>query len=73
MRNLIESDIMHENGRFWVAREPYGYVVYVAGITHSAHESAYALDDGGLSIAVARCDYMAKRYPNGITLRARAD
>jgi hypothetical protein len=69
MRNLRESDIMHECGPFWVARETYGYVVYVAGITHSAHESAYALDADGLSIAIARCDYMGKRHPNGIQLR----
>lgn len=53
---------MHENGKFWVGRERNAYVVYrpyqaVASIT----DSAYPKTPDGLSIAVARCDYLAGR------------
>jgi hypothetical protein len=58
---MRESDIMHENGAFWVGRERDAYVVYRVGVTHSVSDSAYARDDDGLSIAKARCDYLAKR------------
>lgn len=52
---------MHENGSFWVAREKAAYVVYRVGATHSTFDSAYSKDPDGLSIAVARCDYLAGR------------
>ena len=54
---------MHENGPYWVARDKAGkmaaYVVYKAGITHSVSDSAYEQTEDGLSIAIARCDYLA--------------
>jgi hypothetical protein len=63
---MTESDIMHESpcGRFWVGRdkESRAYVVYRVGITHSTADSGYAMTDDGLSIARARCDYLAKRF-----------
>lgn len=59
---MRESDIMHENGSYWVGRQKGAYVVYHAGITHSISDSAYTPDDDGLSIAKARCDYLAKRH-----------
>lgn len=60
---MTEADIMHENGDFWVGRDRSNraYVVYRAGITHSVSDSAYDLTPNGLSIAKARCDYLAKR------------
>ena len=63
---MREQDIMHENGNFWVGRErgaaPGGaYVVFKTGTVCSESDSAYAKTPDGLSIAVARCDYLAKR------------
>lgn len=59
-----EQDIMHENGNFWVldqkGKQP-AYVVFRAGITHSTSDSAYNRDANGLSLAIARCNYLAKR------------
>ena len=60
-----EKDIIHENGRFWVLRDKRTYTVMVSGITHSIGESAYHLNDDGLSIAKHRCNYLAKRYDTG--------
>ena len=56
-----ESDIMHENGDFWVCRERDRYTVYRVGATASTSDSAYHKTDGGLSIAIARCNYLARR------------
>lgn len=58
---MTEADIMHENGDFWVARTRNAYVVYRNGVTHSVSDSAYNKDADGLAIAVARCNYLAKR------------
>jgi hypothetical protein len=58
-----EEDIVHENGKVFVLRDrrQKSYAVCVSGTTHSTVESAYTLDSDGLSIAVARCDYLARR------------
>lgn len=58
-----EADIVHENGRLWVLRDKkyHCYTVYETGITHSEADSAYRMNDNGLSIAKARCDYLAKQ------------
>jgi len=58
---LRARDIIHENGNMWVLRGKEAYYVMVTGITHSKSESAYSPDDDGLSIAVARCNYLATR------------
>ena len=58
---MREQDIMHENGDYWVGRERQAYVVYKNGATHSTSDSAYRRDADGLSIAIARCDYLALR------------
>jgi len=57
------ADIMHENGNYWVCRDKKQemYIVFKSGITHSVSDSAYPLTEDGLSIAIARCDYLAKR------------
>lgn len=57
---MRESDIMHEVGNYWVARERGSYTVYKIGVTHSTSDSAYAKSDDGLSIAIARCNYLAR-------------
>ena len=56
------KDIIHENGRFWVLKTKDKYTVMVTGLTCSICESAYHLDGDGLTIAIARCNYLAKRY-----------
>ena len=62
---MQESDIMHETpcGNYWVGRDKCSkaYVVYKVGVTHSTSDSAYALNADGLSIAICRADYLAKR------------
>jgi hypothetical protein len=58
---IRENDIAYENGNAWVWKAKDCYCVMVCGITHSTSDSAYALDDDGLGIAKARCDYLAKR------------
>ena len=57
------DDIVYESGNAWVYRDKKKscYVVFKAGITHSTSDSAYPLNDDGLSIAKARTDYLAKR------------
>lgn len=57
------ADIMHENGNFWVCRDKSHkmYIVFKTEITHSVSDSAYPLTEDGLSIAIARCNYMANR------------
>jgi hypothetical protein len=58
---ISESKIRHENGSFWVFEDRNAFTVYKAGITHSKPDSSYAPTDDGLSLAVYRCDYLAKR------------
>lgn len=55
-----ERDIKHEAGRYWVLDTGKAYAVMVAGVTHSESDSAYERNEDGLSIAVARCNYLAK-------------
>lgn len=56
-----EDNIMHENGDFWVLRQRDRYEVLRSGLTHSTVDSAYARDYDGLSLAKARCNYLASR------------
>ena len=60
---MRESDIIHEVGSYWVGRDRRcaAYVVYKIGPTHSVSDSAYCLNPDGLSIAIARANYLAKR------------
>ena len=57
---LKEKDIIHEAGDYWVADEGSAFTVYKIGVTHSTSDSSYEHDPDGLSIAKARCDYLAK-------------
>lgn len=59
---MKEKDIKHENGVFWVGDTGDSYTVYEAHVCHySVPDSSYARDQDGLSIAVARCNYLAHR------------
>lgn len=59
---LKEKQIIHENGMFWVCENSDDYTVYKIGVTHSVSDSAYEKSEDGKSIAIARCDYLAKRH-----------
>lgn len=56
-----EQNIAHEVGNFWVLAESDRYTVCRAQLTHSTVDSSYAKDADGLSIAIARCNYLARR------------
>ena len=58
---IKEHQIVHENGDYWVLQEKDAYYVMKNTATHSISDSAYHPDSCGLSIAIARCDYLAKR------------
>ena len=62
---MKERDIKHESegGRFWVGdtRRPPSYTVYRVNGVASYADSSYARTPDGLSLAVARCDYLARR------------
>lgn len=66
MKRLTESDIKHEVGNYWVADTGDSYTVFKIGITHSTSDSSYKRNADGLSIAIARCNYLAKRF-DGVT------
>jgi hypothetical protein len=61
-----ESDIVYENGAFWVYRGK-SYTVFRNGLTHATADSSYARTPDGLSIAKARVDYLAGRSAGGLT------
>ena len=52
---------MHENGKYWVGRIDNSYTVFIVGVSHSTSESSYKMNDDGLSIAIARCNYLANK------------
>lgn len=58
---MRESDIVHEAGAYWVLRKKASYVVCRNVGTHSTTDSAYPKTVDGLSLAIARCDYLAGR------------
>lgn len=61
-----ERDIKREapGGRYWVLDTGKAYAVMVVGVTHSTSDNAYERTPDGLSIAVARCNYLAARQPD---------
>lgn len=63
---MREKNIKHENGKYWVCDTGQSYAVMVIGITHSKSESEYPHDKDGLSLAIARCNYLAKRFKDGL-------
>lgn len=63
---MKESDIVHENGRVFVLREPKTYNVCISGPTHAISDSAYHRNADGLSIAIARANYLARQDVDAI-------
>jgi hypothetical protein len=57
------KDIAHETASTWVLKNAKQgcYTVFIIGTSVSTSDSAYPLTDDGLSIAVARANYLAKR------------
>lgn len=55
-----EEDIKYENGDFWVGDVKKAYTVYKTGLTHSVADSSYPRTPDGLSIAIARANYLAR-------------
>lgn len=53
--------IKHENGNYWVWDAGEAYQVMANGLTHATADSAYPRTTDGLSIAIVRCNYLAKR------------
>lgn len=58
---MLESSIEFESGSYFVLRVSNAYEVRKNKLTHSIHDSSYAKTADGLSIAIARCRYLAKR------------
>ena len=62
-----ERDIIYENGAYWVLNTNHRatlqrtYMVMKDETTFSISDSAYAHTPDGLSLAIARCDYLAGR------------
>ena len=64
---IFESSIVHQNGEFWVLQNRTQYTVYRDGLTHGTADSSYTKNDDGRSIAIARCNYLAKRAKDSAT------
>lgn len=60
---MKESDIIHQNGRYWVCNAVSSYDVMRDVTTHSevVNGGCYAKSDNGKSLAIAYADYLAKR------------
>lgn len=58
---MKENDIIFETSGNYVTRERLGYVVWRHNDWHTLSDSTYELTPDGLSIAKARCDYLAKK------------
>lgn len=59
---MKESDIIAEEGSFWVCRnKKLSYDVMISGFTYSTVISSFPYNDDGLSLAIAYMKYKAKR------------
>lgn len=59
------SDILYENGRFWVTKAKHGYEVYESGVTHSVRKAIIGYEsDKGLLLAQAKADQLMTGYNN---------
>lgn len=60
-----ETDIVYEtkNGKAWILIDKKNacYIVFESGLTHSVSDSAYPLNDDGLSIAKVRANYLSNK------------
>lgn len=59
---MNERDVIHEAGPFWVGRtrNPASFTVYKVRGVASYPDSSYRMDADGKSIAIARCEYLAR-------------
>ena len=63
---MMEADILHENGPFWVCRTDKGFEVYRAGITHSTRVATIGYKgQPGLDRAKQEADKRALAVSNG--------
>jgi len=53
---------MYENSHAWGLKTPRGYEIRLYRIYYSVTDSTYRPVQDGLSIVMARCDYIAKAY-----------
>lgn len=58
---MKESQIVFELGSFWVWKGPEAYTVYKTGPVYSVPDSSYEATPDGLSIAIARAKYLARK------------
>lgn len=65
---MTETVIVYERGSYWVCRDRRAkqYTVYRQGVTHSRSDSSYPLTGAGLSIAIARCNYLDARMTDAL-------
>lgn len=55
---MRETDILYQIGRYWVRRSASLYLIMIDGMTHATSDPiAYA----DLSVAIARCNYLARQ------------
>lgn len=52
----LPPGVLHAAAGFYVSKTAQGFTVWPPGVTHSRSDSAYE----DKSVAVARCDYLAK-------------
>ena len=64
-----ENDIKHENGNFFVIKIKNTYQVMASGLTCATSDSSYA----DLSLAIARCNYMAGKLDSTFLLKLKND
>ncbi len=64
---MTEHDIVFERGCAWVLRNRglKRFEVLISGLTHSTSDSAYPMTSDGLSIAIARAEYLAAQKDSG--------
>lgn len=58
---MTESQIVHQNGCYWVADADNQYTVYGDRLSASEADSSYERTPDGLTLAKARADYLARR------------
>lgn len=58
---MKESQIVFDSGPFWVWKGPESFTVFKAGPVYSVPDSSYAPTPDGLSIAIARAEYLTKK------------
>ena len=58
---MKDYQIIYETGSFYVLKGKVAYYVMQNTSTHSVTDSAYRLNEDGLSIAICRAKYLAKK------------